>query len=166
MKACEPLSHRGSMSKRNVGDPSPLSPLPLERIAREALLPRLVGFRAVSPSLFDWHLQPSVLVYREPVEDVLVGIHMVALGDVEFGAHYAAMPLIAPTYDPGFQAVGMERHRIKSLLGNQRWLPDGRRDDRVIELFVSDVVEEGLPLLRRLAEPETFADRDRWRAAV
>ncbi len=134
------------------------SALRLERIAREALLPRLVGFRLISPSPFDWHKQPSVLVYRYPIEDVLVGIHLVAVDDREFWASYVASPLFAPTDYPGFQAVGMERDGIMRLFGDRRWILDGRHDEQVIDRFVKYVIEEGVPILRRRAALGSFAD--------
>jgi hypothetical protein len=132
--------------------------LPLERIARDALLPRLAGFRLVSPSPFDWLRQPSVLLYREPIEDVLVGVHLVAVDDREFTAQYVAQPLFAPTDYPGFQAVGMDRDGFIRFFRDPRWVLDGRHDAQVVERLVTYVVEEGIPILRRLGALDSFAD--------
>lgn len=112
----------------------------------------------VSPSPFDWHRQPSVLVYREPIEDVLVGIQLVAVDEREFSADYVAMPLFAPTDYPGFQPVGMEHDGIRRLFRVRRWVLDGRHDAQVIDRLATYVVEEGIPILRRRAALGSFAD--------
>ncbi len=136
----------------------PHSSLPLERIARDTLLPRLDGFDLMAPSPFDRRRQPSVLVYREPIEDVLVGIELVSVDEHEFSAQYVAMPLFTPTDYPGFEDVGMERDGIKRLLRVRRWILDGRHDAQVIDRLATYVVREGTPILRRRAALVSFAD--------
>jgi hypothetical protein len=132
--------------------------LPLERIARETLLPRLAGFRVVSPSPFDWQREPSALVYRHPIEDVLVGVHLVAIDEREFWANYVAMAMFAPSEYPVFQAVGMERDGVRRLFRDRRWVLDGRHDGQVIDRLLSYVVQEGIPILERRATLASFAD--------
>ncbi len=133
--------------------------LPLEAIARDALLPRLDGFRMVTPSPLDeQRRQSSVLLFSAPIEDVLVGIQMLAVDDREFLAEYVAMSLFAPTEHPVFQPVGMERDGMKRLFRRRRWVLDGRHDQQVIDSLTTYVVQEGIPILRRRADLRSLAD--------
>jgi hypothetical protein len=134
--------------------------LSLDQIARDALLPRLVGFRMVSPSPFDPRGGPSVLLYREPIEDVLVGIQLSAMkGECRIWADYVAQALFGPTDSPVFQAVGMERDGfIRRFFSDRRWILDGRHDAQVIDRLATYVVEEGIPILGRRGALTSFAD--------
>ena len=129
----------------------------LAAIAQDILLPRLVGSRVMDPSPYEVD-DPSVLVYRDPVGPVLVGIQLTGVSEREFLAAYVAQALFVPTDYPVFQAVGMERRGIRRLFRDRRWLLDGHQDADVLQTLTTFVVQEGAPILDRRAALRSFAD--------
>jgi hypothetical protein len=135
------------------------STVDVDQIARDALLPRLPGFQLVSPSPFDARGGPSVLLYRAPIEDILVGVDLSGDGTRRIWADYIDQALFGPTDRATRQAVGMERDGfIRRFFRDRKWVLDGRHDAQVIDRLARYVVEEGVPILERRGALGTFAD--------